>query len=152
MYLLRTSPCFLLTDLLKSFDDILRKSLSAILNVALSEDQFTQASLPINSGGLGLRPSTNLAPSAFLASANGCRFLCAFITPNTHFIETHINEAIQTWTSLSNIIPSEIKNARPDVQKEWDGPIIEHQSKCLLVKLNDNDSKIRLQDPASRML
>ena len=67
-YILRTSPCAG-NPLLSAFDDVLRRGLSKILNVDLDDSQWTQTSLPVQMGGLGVRSASMLAPSAFLASA-----------------------------------------------------------------------------------
>ena len=66
-YILRTSPCAG-NPLLSAFDDVLRRGLSKILNVDLNDSQWTQASLPVQMGELGVRSASMLAPSAFLAS------------------------------------------------------------------------------------
>mgnify|MGYP003478004916 CR=1 FL=1 len=54
MYLLRTAPC---TDSpeLPRYDAVLRESLSSVLNVDLDDKRWTQASLPVRWGGLGVR-------------------------------------------------------------------------------------------------
>ena len=70
MYFLRSAPCFK-SDMLKSYDERLRKCLETILNVELDGDAWTQCSLPVSQGGLGVRKATDLALPAFLASANG---------------------------------------------------------------------------------
>ena len=64
---IRAAPC---TDhpLLVRFDTPMRSELSAVINCDLTELAWTQASLPIRDGGLGLRSVVLLAPSAFLAS------------------------------------------------------------------------------------
>ena len=54
LYLLRTSPCFD-NPLMASFDDILRHGLSLILNVELDDKQWSQATLLVHMGGLGVR-------------------------------------------------------------------------------------------------
>ena len=51
------------------YDEVLRNSLSATLNVDLDDERWRQASLPVRWGGLGIRGITFLAPSAYLASA-----------------------------------------------------------------------------------
>ena len=72
LYTLRTAPCFLSSHL-KSFDDILRSTLSSIVNIHLdSESSWLQASLPVKAGGIVIRKATQLATSAFLASAACC--------------------------------------------------------------------------------
>jgi len=53
----------------------LRKALCTIINVDFTDSQWTQASLPVGLGGLGVRSVSTLAPSAFLASAAGTRTL-----------------------------------------------------------------------------
>ena len=67
LYTLRTSPCAG-NPLLTKFDETLRDGLSSVLNVQLTDDQWIQASLPVQNGGLG-RSACTLAPSAFLVSA-----------------------------------------------------------------------------------
>ena len=74
LYFLHTAPCFL-TNLLSTFGAHLRTLLSEILNVNLAnESAWNQASLPVKAGGIGngVRRATQLAPSAYLASAAGC--------------------------------------------------------------------------------
>ena len=68
LYILRTSPCFD-NPLLASFDDALRRGLSLVLNVELTDKQWSQATLPVQMGGLGVRNACMLASSAFLFSA-----------------------------------------------------------------------------------
>ena len=86
LFTLRTAPCFL-SGHLKSFDDILRSTLSNIVNINLdSESAWLQASLPVKAGGIGIRRATQLASSAFLASAAGCwSIICQIL--NLPFIE-----------------------------------------------------------------
>ena len=81
-YILRTSPCAG-NPLLSVFDDVLHRGLSKILNVDLSDSQWTQASLPGQMGGLGVRIACMLAPSAFLASAAATLSLQNAILPET---------------------------------------------------------------------
>ena len=54
---------------LASFDDTLRRGLSLVLNVEISDKQWSQANLPVQMGGLGVRSVCMLASSAFLVSA-----------------------------------------------------------------------------------
>ena len=68
LYLLRTSPCFD-NPLLASFDDTLRRGMSLVLNVEHDDKQWSQATLPVHIGGVELRSTCMLAPSACLASA-----------------------------------------------------------------------------------
>ena len=55
-YLLRTAPCFLLSEL-ASYDNTLREILGSVTNTLLVNDHqaWLQASLPVKCGGLGIR-------------------------------------------------------------------------------------------------
>ena len=68
-YLLRSSPAFQETDLLKEIDSALRKSMSSITNVDFTDDSWTQASLPARSGGLGIRKSSDISLPCYISSA-----------------------------------------------------------------------------------
>ncbi len=99
MYLLRTAPCFWF-PLLKSFDLELRSCLSTILNVNLVDDlTWTQATLPTGSGGIGVRNTTQLASSAFLASAAGYMTLIEQILPPRLHGTSHpaVEDLLQEW-------------------------------------------------------
>ena len=80
LYVLRTAPCFLSSHL-QSFDESLRDILMSIVNVHLDDVSWLQASLPVRVGGIGIRRATQLAPSAYLASAAGCSDLVHQILP-----------------------------------------------------------------------
>ena len=67
LYVFRTSPCFHIL-LLDIFDDTLRRGLSLVLNVELSDKQWEQANLPVHMEGLGVRSAGMMATSGFLAS------------------------------------------------------------------------------------
>ena len=66
-HILRSSPCSG-HQALNEIDSVLRSSVSEICNTVLSDTQWAQASLPVKAGGLGIRRSSHVAPSAFLAS------------------------------------------------------------------------------------
>ena len=68
LYIIQSSPSFLSPSLQK-YDEILRSIVSDITNINLDEATWTQASLPVKSGGLGIRSAAQLEPSAFLTSA-----------------------------------------------------------------------------------
>jgi hypothetical protein len=50
------------------FDGIIRDSLGIILGKPLTDRQWTQASLPVSLGGLGIRSAVAHATAAFLSS------------------------------------------------------------------------------------
>ena len=99
LYTLRTAPCFLSCHL-QSFDDILRSILSLIVNVSLNSDSaWLQASLPVKAGGIGIRRSTQLAPTAYLASAAGCSDLIQQILP--HYLGHNVSHSHHYDAALS---------------------------------------------------
>ena len=61
MHTIRSAPCAG-HPALDRFDNLLRQGLSGIMNVALSDQHWTQANLPVSDGGLGLRRVALLAP------------------------------------------------------------------------------------------
>ena len=83
LYTLRTSPCFLSSNL-ALYDDRLRSIVGAITNIdfELNTRAWTQASLPVKYGGLGFRSVVQLALSAFLASAAASSDLAHHILPS----------------------------------------------------------------------
>ena len=70
LFLIRTAPCFQ-SHLLAQCDLLQRHILESLCNISPDDTSWTQASLPINSGGLGIRSAAMLAPYTFLASAAG---------------------------------------------------------------------------------
>ena len=67
-YLLRLSPAYRHLDLLGDFDLQVKNALSSITNVDFSEDAWTQVSLPVLSGGLGIRKTVDIALPCFISS------------------------------------------------------------------------------------
>ena len=80
LYILRTALLFL-SPSLDRFDGLQRSLIESICNIQLSNASWLQASLPINSGGLGIRSAAMLAPSAYLASAAGSTPISQAILP-----------------------------------------------------------------------
>jgi len=70
IHMLRCSPCTEHPSL-QEIDNILRKVISAIATLALTDLQWLQASLPVKDGGLGLRRSVFDGGSGGLTPARG---------------------------------------------------------------------------------
>ena len=125
LYLLRTCPTFT-SPQLQSYDDLLRSLLSSIINVnfTLNDPAWSQASLPVGSGGLGIRSAVQLAPSAFLASAAATASLVLLLLPpNLHNVSYPAKDtALLSWsTGHSESPPSAPLSSS---QKAWDEPRI----------------------------
>jgi len=81
LYSLRCAACYKST-LLSNYDDVIRQTLKVILNVDMSDVIWKQATLPVSSGGLGVRLTVDLALPAFLSSVNGASELTMSLIPN----------------------------------------------------------------------
>ena len=143
LYTLRTSPCAG-NPLLTNFDGTLRNGLSAILNVHLSDDQWIQASRPVQHGWLGLHSACMLAPSAFLASAAATLDLQNAILPSPfHQLSDHYGrEALDIWSKSANI--PEPVNPANKIQKVWDAAITSASYRSLLTRSGSETDTARL--------
>ena len=119
---------------------------SRIINIEfrLGDPAWLQATLPVNSSGLGFRSASGLAPSAFLASADGASVLMHQLLPaqlvSTPYRER--NSALSAWKIdlPVEISPTEASNR----QKAWDEPKVVHLLDTLLVQCNDQVSRAHL--------
>jgi hypothetical protein len=142
---LRSSPCAG-HACLEEFDLTLRRSLSHIINVDLDDGSWAQASLPVRSGGLGIRSVCLLAPSAFLASAAGTANLVSSILPASLrlVVDPHIASTLQVWEGLS-------QSASPPVgvlstrQRVWDNLVIVASQASLLATHSGAYDQARLR-------
>ena len=144
LYLLRTSPCFLST-LLEDYDSLI---LNTITNNNMDADSpaWLQASLPVRSGGLGIRRAAQLAPSTFMASAAGCSGIVSLI------LHTNIDIASQPWPEIeaAMILWREGHGITPPPtplsyqQRLWDAQRIAVSMESLLKKASDSLSRARL--------
>ena len=114
------SPCSK-SPQLRPFDYLLRSLLGEIANISIMDDDraWMQASLPVGSGGLGVRSATQLAPSAFLASAAGCTYIIhELLPPRLRKTAYHAQEdTLQVWSEgLDASTPPALDAPR---QKAW---------------------------------
>ena len=122
--------------------------LSKITNNYLNQDDPTwlQATLPVGSGGLGNRSAVHLAPSAFLASADGTSFLVQQILPS-HLLTTTYEEREHAFLNWKENLPEDISPPSPTnthQQKAWDQPRVQHRFDSLISNASDPHTKARL--------
>ena len=126
LYILRTSPSSG-NHLLEKFDMVLREGLTQILNIDLDDTQWSQANLPVNAGGLGIRSAVKLAPSTILASAASTLSLQNLILPSrtASIPDIDVRHASSSWTIFAGVPepPDEVRH----IQKVWDRPVISNQ-------------------------
>ena len=122
MHFLRCSPCFDY-PLLNKHDAVLRKGLSAIVNIHMSDTQWIQASTPVRNGGLGIRRASSLAFPAFLASAAATSDLqCSILSRFQLFVEKEVSTARTFWRSLIDT-PAPLGPLESS-QRAWDAPLL----------------------------
>ena len=123
---------------------------SRITNIDFDHgDSWLQATLLVKSGSLGLWSAINLAPSAFLASADGASDLMQQLLPahlsSTAYLER--NQALARWKcALPEDIPAPSATTQ---QKAWDDPIVQHLFYTLLNNCNDETSRSRVLGAAT---
>ena len=142
-YILRSSPAYQQEDLLKDFDTAIRDSMSSIANIDFTEEAWTQASLPVRHGGLGIRKSGDIALPGYISSALSAHSLVeAILSPVTGLAPFEVSNEIAIWKA------SDQELTEPDAescfkQRAWDVPRIELTKNHLLSNA-DQFSRARL--------
>ena len=122
IYILRCTPCHEHPGLSK-FDEGLRDGTESILNIALSDDQWSLASMPIRMGGLGIRRASSLALPAFLASAARSQLTQSLILALTQVPEDSILEIMRRRWQQSTAETSDFPSSDCK-QSSWDTPLL----------------------------
>ena len=149
LYLLRSSPCFL-TPNLKDYDDVLRSIVGSVANTCLDDNAWSQASVPVKVGGLGIRSAVQLAPSTFLSSAAASLDLVHHILPPWFGSQEvpHVDSALTSW-SLDQDHPPPVAPASHR-QKVWDTIKVSATANDLLGNAPDALSRTRLLAASAR--
>ena len=136
LYLLRTAPCFDSTEL-AAYDVTLKASLASILNIELSSSSSVQAGLPLRWGGIGVRRATQLAPSAFLASAAGAADLLSLLLPNRVLSspDPAFSRALVAWRNLGGVVPPGTPDA--GFQRKWDEAVCQVAADRLMTGVDE---------------
>ena len=132
LYTLRSALC-VGHDLLSTFDDLQRSAICRVCNVSLTDDQWLQASLPVRSGGLGIRRVSSLASSAFLASAAGTRLPQEKLLTHAVIVRDEGYDRCLTFR-LQHTIPDALVSNQ---QRAWDGLIMRDEFSQLLERYSD---------------
>jgi len=124
-YILRCAPCYHSPVLVK-YDDMIRDTLQSILNITLTESAWLQATLPVRSGGIGIRLATQVALPAFLSSVASSADLVVQLLPPRLHSSASINDqlfitAVDEWKIRTG------QTQPPQVivsQKSWDVSLV----------------------------
>ena len=131
MYFLRTSPTWKNVDILEKFDESLRSGLEKILNQKIDDRTWTQHSLPISLGGLGIRKTIDLAVPAFLSSANATAYASNALLPTILDYSFSI-EADSLWRERMGE-NAELSYPKDNtIQEQFDRPVCEMVLKQLI--------------------
>ena len=109
--------------------------------ISPSDEAWLQASLPVHSGGIGVKSATLLAPSAFLSSAAGSNDLVKLLVP-TYSPPQVLALAMEDWSQGHNSSPP--SGSRAKQQKAWDEPRVQSCMQKLLDSAADNRSHARI--------
>ena len=124
LFILRSSPAYRHPDILRAWDTVLQTAFASITNVAALDDTWTQATLPVSLGGLGLRRAEDVALPAYLSSTTASSGLTQLILAPFSVAELDTRGAVEEWRSRvdpSALTPTNLNAHR---QKDWDTPII----------------------------
>jgi len=117
------------------------------MNVALSDDVWDQATLPVANGGLGIRRASDIALPAFLSFVIGSHKLITDLLPQYLHATSGTNDptftdAVSVWQFRAGSLPNQ--SPFPAAQKVWDTPLVNvHEAKVMSAAL-DQASKARL--------
>ena len=116
------------------------------INFHSEESAWLQATLPVVSGGLGIRSAAHLERSTFLASADGASVLIQQLLP-PHLSTITYKERDLALSNWREGLPTD--TPQPDmgnshVQKSWDQSRVQFQLEFLLSNCTDPHSRARL--------
>ena len=129
-----SAPTYKTMATLQEYDQVIKKCLEDIININLGQEAWTQSSLPVKQGGLGIRKATDLALSAFLSSAfssaNGASALLPGDIKMENYIE--VQEALDLWKAQFSEDKGQELPEDITVQTMWDQPVFELRYQELL--------------------
>ncbi len=103
-FLLRTTPLWKFPNLLTDMDMKIKTALEKITNVGLNSTQWTQSSLPVNFGGLGIRSLLDISLPAYLSSVCGVKDIVSTLTITKDYESEmpHYAEAMMKWNEINH--------------------------------------------------
>ncbi|XP_072938410.1 uncharacterized protein [Epargyreus clarus] len=143
IYFLRCSPFFRFINILNEIDSIIHKTLATLFNCQISDRAWTQASLPIRYGGLGVRKISSVSLPAFLSSTHSTQDLVSKILSKSlmNCDVAYMSEAKSAWVMAC---PNQNFPKLLNVQKLWDEPLCKLTYELLLNTSDDITERARL--------
>ena len=117
----------------------LRNAMSSIANIDFSDESWTQASLPVRSGGLGIRKASDISLPCFISSALLASSLVdAILSSVPNLAPFKVSTEMELWkTKGQGRIEHEGESGFR--QRAWDTPYIEFVKK--------NCSRLQISSP-----
>ncbi|KAJ8722193.1 hypothetical protein PYW08_004595 [Mythimna loreyi] len=142
-YSLRSSHLWKYPQLLEKVDQIIRNTLSSILNVALDDRAWQQATLPIRLGGLGVRKISSISLPAFLSSVHGTETLTRNILSSS-LVDVEVpclSDALIAWKMAcpNTDLPDNLSS-----QRQWDVPLCSATRNNLINSSSSTAERARL--------
>ena len=142
-YLLRSSPAYRQSELLRDFDLLVKDAVSSITNVDFSAEGWTQASLPVRSGGLGIRKTVDIALPCYISSAFSVHPIVEASLSSVHDLAPfEVSSEVELWELGSQGLAAPVGDSRSS-QRAWDAPRAERIQESLLEDA-DQFSRARL--------
>ena len=117
----------------------MRDRFQAILNVDLQDGAWTQASLAVNAGGIGVIKSQDLFVEAFISSSDSTELLVDAVLHNTGIpASSRISlreEAQEKWLEKSGSA-NKLEDSEKYKQKTWDSGFVEKKNSTLFCSKN----------------
>ncbi len=135
-------PVFNFKSSVEIIDNSLKESLEAILNIKLNNHQWSQASLPINAGGLGIRKLSDIALPAYISSLFGTESLISQILDNkgNEGFLSNRSDFVKVWSAINESIPVSL----PSSQNSWDKINTARIRMALSAEVTEDVDKARL--------
>ena len=142
-YFLRSAPCFLSSRVLEDFDKVIKESLVDILNIHLSDLAYSQLTLPIAKGGLGLRLASEIAISGYLSSVSATNSAVDLILPPNmlDFKNDFWESAFGKWKIMTS---QNSEPSNPSFQSSWDKEIYDYNYQNLLLSAPTKEDRARI--------
>ena len=141
LYMIRSSPCFLVPEVLRNIDASFRQFLTETLNIQLDDKAWRQASLPVKAGGLGVRRIEDLALPAYLSSSSAAEALVLQIGPSAaEPFGLLVSAALEAWSAAAGNGVDPPTQPSASRQSSWDTPLVTHALKDLLSGASDQDA------------
>lgn len=129
IFFLRGNPMWRNTHGLERYDNVLKASLESIFNIQLTNHAWSESSLPIKRGGIGIRHATETALPCFLSSIYEVSYLVdKLLSEPYRQLDPTLLEAEKIWCEKFGELPEiQLRN----IQNVWESSELENKIESL---------------------